>query len=252
MKSYSISRAATFLGMGLLAATAQAVPINYGNFSGTTVNYLSVTEDSATDATPLFGAPTVAGDALDFNPTNFVSSSSGGAIDSTIGVLNFTAEATSGNFIDQIVLSEAGDYTIFGSGGVGTSATVAAPVFINIVEVDGVSISPINYNGNLVFTPSAGDYNLADDGAGFGVIWTGVLDIDVEQLLIDAGVNYTYGATEVKVILNNILATTSEAGSSAEIQKKDLQGLTVTIFPEPASAMLLAALGLPVLSRRKR
>ncbi len=253
MRSSSIFGASAFIGIGLLAAAnAQAVPVNYGDFIGTTVKFTSVTEDSATDPVPLFGAPTISGDALDFNPTNFVSSSSGGAFDSTIAVLNFTIEALPGNYVEEIKFYEAGDYTIFGAGGIGTSATVSAPVFINVVEIDGVAVAPINFNANMVFTPSNGDYNLADDGAGFGVIWTGILDVDVDALLTGANVPFVNGATEVKVILNNILATTSENGSSAEIQKKDVQGFGITVVPEPASALLLAALGLPLATRRKR
>ena len=36
---------------------ASAVPINYFDFVGTNVTYKNVTEDSATDPTPLWGAP---------------------------------------------------------------------------------------------------------------------------------------------------------------------------------------------------
>ena len=48
-----------------------AAPINYGNFNGTNVMYLGVTEDSSTDPTPLFGPPTVTNDSLSFNPVSF-------------------------------------------------------------------------------------------------------------------------------------------------------------------------------------
>ena len=246
----SITTPAIIAGLTLTTSYASAAPINYGDFAGSTVMYRQVTEDSATDPTPLFGAPTIAGDSLDFNPTAFVSNSSGGAIDSTIGVLDFTIEALFANVIEEIQLREAGDYTIFGAGGAGTSATVSAPIFINIVEVDGLSVTPINFNTNMVFTPSAGDYNLADDGAGFGVIWVGILDIDVNQVLIDQGISFEFGATEIKFIMNNILATTSEAGSSAEIQKKDL-GLSITIVPEPAS-LALFTLGTALIATRRR
>lgn len=247
----SVTITAALGGLLLLTAPVSAAATNHGDFAGVTVMYRQVTEDSATDPGPLFGAPTVAGDSLDFNPTGFVSSSSAGSIDSTIGVLDFTIEAMFANVISDIQFREAGDYTIFGAGDNGTSATVSAAVFINIVEVDGLSVTPINFNTNMVFTPSAGDYKLADDGAGFGVIWEGVLDIDVNQVLIDAGVSFNFGATEVKVILNNILATTSQAGSSSEIQKKDFQGLGVTAIPEPASLALLG-MGAALIATRRR
>ena len=44
------------------APSSFAAPINYGDFPGTSVTFLDVTEDSATDPTPLFGAPALAGD----------------------------------------------------------------------------------------------------------------------------------------------------------------------------------------------
>jgi len=249
MKMFMTYGAAVVAGVCLSTSIAEAVPVNYGDFAGSTVMFRDVTEDSATDPTPLFGAPTVAANSLDFNPTAFVSNSSNGSSDSTIAVLDFTMEATFGNVITNILMNERGDYTIFGAGGVGTSAVVSAPVFIDIVEVDNIAITPVQFNANLVFTPSNGDYNLQDDGAGFGVIWTGNLDIDVEQVLIDNNVPFTHGATEVKFIMNNILATTSEAGTQSNIQKKDA-GVGITVVPEPASMMLLAA-GMGLALRRK-
>jgi hypothetical protein len=234
-----------------IVGLAQAAAINYGDYVANTVIYRQVTEDSATDPTPLFGAPTTSGDTLDFNPTSFVSSSSGGALDSTIGTLDMTIEAKPVRYIDTLEFSERGDYTIFGNGGIGTEARVTATLFIDITEVDGVGIDPIEITADMVFTPSAGDYNLQDDGSGFGVVWTGFVEVDLEQALIDASQPYVNGATEVKFIMNNILTTTSEAGSSAEIQKKDFKGLSITAIPEPASAMLLLFGGL-LLARRRR
>jgi hypothetical protein len=68
----------------LLAAICQpslSAPINYGNFMGNTVMYTQVTEDtnSPGDSPPLFGAPTVSGNSLDFNPVGFDANSTGGS-----------------------------------------------------------------------------------------------------------------------------------------------------------------------------
>ena len=46
-------------------ANVEAAPITYGDFAGSTVMYLDVTENTNSgDTLPLFGAPTVAGDVL--------------------------------------------------------------------------------------------------------------------------------------------------------------------------------------------
>src|SRR5215510_6970817 len=54
---------------------AYAASINYGSFPGATVMYTDVTESSVTDPVPLFGAPVVSGDSIDFTPVNFAASS---------------------------------------------------------------------------------------------------------------------------------------------------------------------------------
>jgi hypothetical protein len=48
----------------VLGSRADAASINHGNFMGSTVTYVDVTEASATDAVPLYGMPSVFGDSL--------------------------------------------------------------------------------------------------------------------------------------------------------------------------------------------
>src|SRR3990172_510762 len=102
----------------LLAANhgAQAVPINYGTFMGNTVSYVDVTEDSNSgDALPLFGAPTVSADSLDFDPVGFDANATGAlGVDVTDGNLNFMVVAKRGKAIQSLELSEAGDTTLAG------------------------------------------------------------------------------------------------------------------------------------------
>ncbi len=229
---------------GLLAATA-AAQINYGDFSGSTVDFVSVTEDSATDAPPLFGPPNVSGDTLDFDP-DFLSQSAAGSLDSTIGTLALAIEAKPGFAVEAFELRESGNFSLTGVGTSDTSATVSTPVFIDVTEIDGVSVSPISLSANMVFT-MGGSYNLADDGPGTNLPWSGALDVDVDQLLSSEGIVFATGATRVEVILNNILATTSEADSFAEIVKEDFK---ITIVPEPSSLALLGLLGLAFNRRR--
>ena len=236
----------------LLPLSAAAAPINYGNFVGTTVTYVQVTEDSITDPSPLFGAPTISGNLLDFNPVGFGSTSTGGAADVTDGQLLFEVWASPGNFVDTIQFSEAGDYTLFGSGTTATAASVALAGQVEIIEIDGVAVGGpgLDFSFNGVFSPSGGSYDLVND-PGVGVNWSGDVDVDIDQYLIDQGIDFVNGATKVRINLDNILVTSSEAGTTSIIQKKDFDGFSITVVPEPSTAATLG-LGLLWLARRRR
>ncbi len=232
---------------------AVAVPINYGDFTGSTVMFSQVTEDSGTDPTPLYGAPTVAGDSLDFNPVSFNSFATGAAgVDTTDGTLTLMMMSLPGNFIDTIEFDEAGDFTLTGLSGTAFAA-VTANFFLDITEVDGVGINPINISTAMTFTPSNGDFDLITDGPGPLVngAWAGFLSVDIEQALIDNNVPFVNGATKVSVTFDNTLTTLSELGTSAFIAKKDVGGIGITVVPEPASLGLLA-LGAFVMMGRRR
>lgn len=243
-----------FLSLGiastcLTVGTVFATPINRGTFVGDTVIYVDVTEDSATDPsliTPgplggLFGEPTIAGDSLDFNPKNFAAFASGaGGTDHTDANLQFMVEAKPGKGISGLGLSEAGDTTIAGFTNDAFTA-VTATIFVEINELNGVAISPINVPGtSMTFTPSAGDYQLSVDGSGPGS-YTFAFSGSV---FIDLGPYVPFGATATKisVSLDNTLVALSEAGTTAFIQKKDFDGISVTIdtfnVPEPATISL--------------
>ncbi|MGD9635361.1 MAG: PEP-CTERM sorting domain-containing protein [Pirellulales bacterium] len=242
---------AAMLSLVTFAAIAHAAPINYGNFSGNTVDYLNVSEDanSAGDAPPLFGPPTASGDSLDFDPVGFNASASGAAgIDVTDGNLNFVIMAKQGYAVDMVSLAEAGDTTLAGFGNDSTFTSVTGIGVLNVLEVDGVGIAPIAVPINLVFTPSGGTYGLATDGGGgplFSSGWSGSWLKDVEQVLIDNNVAYTLGATKVSINLDNTLTALSQEGTFALIAKKDFGGLSVTVnIPEPATWFLASVCGL--------
>ena len=235
------------------SSTASAAQINYGNFSGSTVDFIQVTEDSGTDPTPLYGSPTVSGDTLDFNPVSFNSSSTGAAgVDITDGTLTLMMMSQAGNFIDTIEFDEAGDFTLTGLSG-NAFASVAANFFLDVQEVDGVGITPINIATAMTFTPSGGDFDLITDGPGPVVngAWSGFLTVDITQALIDNNIPFVNGATKVSVTFDNTLTTLSEAGTSAFIAKKDVGGVGITVTPEPASLALLAMGTLTMLNRRR-
>jgi len=238
------------------AATADAASVVYGDFSGNSVDFLDVTEGSVTDPLPLYGAPIASADTLDFNPVGYVSNSGGGTFDATIGVLTFDIHAKDGFAISSIHLMEDGDYTLAGTGTASTNVSVNASVFIDVMEVDGVGITPVEFSGNMVFTPKT-TYSLPGD-AGVLVIWTGNLILDINQLLTDNEVDFDLGATMVRVELDNALLSFSEASTIANIQKKDFEVIVATgpdpgpVIPEPATMAVVLALGGAAAVRRRR
>lgn len=251
-----MSRTNTLIVAGLVVGWLSNSPraeaaINYGDFMGNTVVYTDVTEESLTDALPLYGAPTISGNTLDFNPVGLGASASGGSFDFTDGQLDFGIQALGGNTIPAIAFSENGDFDL---GGVGTAATfvsVAATFFIDVVAVDGVPLSIPQLTATMAFVP--GGTMTLPAYPGIGQLWSGSLGINVNQWLTDNGVSFVLGATQIKVNLDNKLAAFSEDGSVAYIAKKDFKGIGITVpeVPEPSVfAIALVGAGL-CLARRK-
>ena len=249
----STSVAAVALAGILLVTSAKAAPINYGNLPGATVDYLQVTEDavSAGDAPPLFGAPTVTGDSIDFDPVGFDASSQNGGADITDGNLKFTIDAHAGKAIKSVTIAEAGDVTLLGIAPLlseTTFASVVTRISVDIDEVDGNPISVVSVNGlSIPFAPSGGTYGLGTDGAGgplFTAGWNGSLLINVNAILTANGVSFVGGATRVDINLDNILTALSQQGTSASIAKKNANGVTITVnIPEPTGGMLALLAG---------
>jgi len=258
MKStFSAIRTAT---LGLLATILVATPAayaatNYGTFVGTTVTFQDVTEWSPTaDPLPLYGMPTLVGNTLDFTPS-FFSSASNGASDQTDGTLSFLLKANAGNAISSVLFSERGDFTFSGIGGTNTFVSVTATFFIDIYKVDGVALAtPLQLTEFAVFTPSAlGVFDRASYPTPPTKIWTGSLNLDVNNALTLASIPYLSGATEISFELDNVLVAQSDTGTIATITKKDFKGFGITVneVPEPTIlALTLGGAGL-LLARRR-
>lgn len=227
-----------------LAAPAFAGLINYGDFTGDTVDYRSVSESSPTDPLPLYRAPFISGNSLIFGNLTFGSVAQGaGGVDTTTGLLTTTIDAHAGSAISGLSFHEAGSYTLVGLSN-DAAASISAAYIINVLEVDGMAVDPLGFNALMQFDPSDGTYSIGEDGAGSD-LWEGNLTVDIDAFLHSHGV---FGsATSVSLTLTNTLTAVSQDGTLASIFKKDL---SISVLPAPPAALLLV-LG-AVSGRRRR
>jgi hypothetical protein len=241
----------------LALVSSAAAEVNYGDYSGDTMTFYQVTEDSTTDSLPLYGSPDVTGDTLEFHFVMFGSYSGGaGGSDTTIGSLTTTIEAASGSYIGAIEFAEYGDVSLSGTGGADTYASVTNSILLDILEIDGVATGGgVSLTLNTSFTPSNGDWDLLNDGPQTGTLWQGVLALNIDQAL--SGLGYMGHATKLELTMTNTNATGSEAGTTAYIRKKESDGIRITpmqvpVIPEPATLLILSVGGaLLALIRRK-
>lgn len=241
---------ACVLGVCAIAGSAFA-QINYGNFTGANVRYLGVTESTGTgDPLPLFGAPVITQDALVFNP-NFSSTSVGGTPDITDGQLSMVVESLGSQAITGFSITERGDFRFVGNGTAATTATVSLTLFVTILEINNAPVAPILLPVlNGTFGPSGGSYNLANNPTpGQNGLWFGGGMVDVAGYM--AANNIAGSATSIRVVLDNTLTTTSEAGTIAFIRKKDFDGLSMTVIPAPGSAALVGMGAIAAFRRRR-
>jgi len=221
---------------------------SYGNFVGNTVTFVDVA-----DVNGLYGSPIVSGDSLDFNPNTFETDcADSGSCPPTpteaADQLTLQVDADAGYFIERIQLTEAGDTTLTSFVDAFAVTTVVGDVFVDVLEIDGNPANNINGNALMVFT-SDGDFRSDEDGYGTH-IWEGELLVNIDQMIADAG--ETGKATLVSLSIANTLTALGEAGASARIQKKDIDGLAITVIPEPGTALLmgLGLVGLAGCGRR--
>ncbi len=230
----------------IFASSAQATV--YGNYAGSTVTWIDVQDQNG-----LFGAPFASGDSLDFSPNAFEAVCPLGpcpptpvTVDDT---LTLTIQANSGSFIDDIVFSEAGDTTLQSFVEAFAASVVTATVFVDIFEIDGISVNNISRALVMVFSQD-GEYESDDEGYGTH-LWDGSLTIDLDAIIAEEG--GTGRATLVQINLDNTLTAYAAAGATSRIEKKDIDGLAITVVPEPGTALLfgLGLAGLAVAGRKE-
>lgn len=247
------------------ASCSFAATINYGDFGpdyppGVTI-YQDVRESSGTDPIPpqRFGPPTLSGDNLDFAPTSFVASANGAESDTTDVQLNLGMQVVEGinnevgGGLTSLLITESGDYSLLGAGTASTSVVAGISADIDILEVDGVPITPIS-----MFASSSISRDLVTDGPVALAPWNNGLLIEFGPVLAANNVPFQYGVTKAEVVLDDQLVAIGEAGSVSFIAKKDFllqPGVTPNpnfVIPEPASAVLALALLGCITQRRGR
>jgi hypothetical protein len=230
----------------LLSQIASAAAINYGSFGPVPpgVSFTNVTESSGTDPVPMYGPPAPFATGLNFTPTNFVSTATGGDSDITDGQLNFTIVGSPNNSINSISLFEAGDYTLVGTGTTLTSTLAGAIIRATVTEINGVPVAPIS------LAP-------ANASVGFDLISNpGVVQPWSLGTILNIAGQLAAGqsATRVDISINNQLISLSEEASAAFIAKKSFNlNVAAAPVPEPSSiglSVLLMSFGLGARRRR--
>jgi hypothetical protein len=235
------------------AHLAPAATMNHGDFVGDTVMYLQVTELNS-EPNLLFSAPSVVGDTLKIDPVNFLSEAGGAgpAADITDSELNMVVMGQSGFFIQNLQISEAGDYTLIGAPGALAQAQVGASLFFEVLEINGVAVANgPSGNVNMQVTtgsgPNGGMYSLPGN-VGTNVVWEGSAFLDIAAAMAAspfAGQN----ATKVRIEYENTLSTFADPTAAAFIKKKVISGLTIqTNIPEPGSIALALVGCLPLVA----
>jgi hypothetical protein len=223
------------VGLAFSTPFAAFATVNHGDFVGTGVDFLAVSETTTTggDPEPIWGAPTLAGTGtqLVFAPASFLSSCSLGSSDVTESQLTTTIEAQPGVHIEIVALQENGDAVLSIFPPFGTPATnVSAAITGTVTVLEDISgpIAPVVIPFSGTFTPS-GAFALPTD---FGTrTWTGDILVDVASVVPNA--------TVVEFALTNTLSSNCGPGNSAAtIQKKDVSGPAVALMVNPLECEL--------------
>ncbi len=203
--------------------------VNYGDFALDGGTILDVTESSATDPTPLFGAPFAISDSLTFSTGPFAAAQAGVGSDITAAQLSIVIQADPGLFIESISLDEIGDFLMLGS----TAEVTAGGTLVATI------LNPLI--GGFVSNPIVIDPVMPLTGTGSG-IWSGTSTVVLTQL----------SATRVRVDLDNaLIASANDPTDAAFIDKKALTiNITFSEVPEPTTLAVMG-LGLLTIVRRR-
>jgi hypothetical protein len=226
---------------GALAPAANAASISYGTFAVPPAMFIDVTESSGTDPVPLYGPPTPFAYGLDFDPTSFVATATGGGADVTDGQLNYTIMSPG---LLSLNVSESGDYSIAGPAPT-ASVFAGASARATVTQINGVNVAPFQ------LTPVNGSVGFSIPPNQVVQPWAVGLTMNVgAQVAAQFGAGAR--ATKVEIVIDNTLLALSSQGTLAFIAKKDFF-VDHDIVPEPTSlglaSMVLCGLGM---ARKRR
>ena len=236
----------------VVLASADASAGVYGTYTGTSVQYVGVSESDTPPQLQL-GAPTLSGASLVFNPTAFYSTASGsGDYSSNITDSQITTQIYSvGDYrLDTIRIQASGSYEFTGIGTEDTMANAYVTVTVTVFGVDGKDLEkPLVLDDvTLPMSPTDGMFNMRDSPSSGP--WTGDATVDILAALTKA--NIPGHATRLLLYLDDTLSTLSEDGSSVTIRNGNSGGLILTPAPEPATLSLMLLGGLFALRLRRR
>jgi hypothetical protein len=266
--------AGLLLALFVANQSAKATVFPYGNFVGTDVEYFNVSESPTKVPAPsgfpypLFNPPTIVGDNLEFSPTDFNATSTGGSFPLTDSQLSTNIMTLSpSNAITSMVIKEGGSYSLIG-GSANTQAIVSMNVVIaRILEVNGAPIAPINVTASIVYNNlgSAASSVVSNElimnnsivqPPPINQAWNASATFDFDAALAQNGIEGH--ATDIQFAMDNTLSATSEVvngnPTTAYIDKKDFHIELNDPVPEPAAVTLavVGAFGLAVFGFRNR
>lgn len=233
-------RLAIGLAVGFVGRAAHAAPIHYGDFSGTDVMYLDVTETANTpgEAEPLFGPPTIAGNILSFPASNFSAGSPGPAADITDGQLNFTVASSGRPTILNLTAAASGVYTLQGSGGAGSGTRIGYAISLASVKVLDLDYAALAVPVDLAPASRSGGDRLAS-GSDTDASWGTGMFYDVNAALAAADVPFSNGATRLAIAMNFSLVALSEEDSAAVVAGKAMEiGVNAAGLPVPVLTIM--------------
>lgn len=213
------------LTSAVISASASAATVSL-NGEGFSVSW----DDSVAS---LFGAPTLVGNNLIFNPTAFGVSSITNAWSTLVGTFNRTVSAWSGYQLASVGFVDVGSYALLGAGA-------------NTVVGTSLFVTPYDSAGASIFSGSSG---ASGSGIGYGS-WT-LGDGESPEVTGLAAQSANVGLTTF------LAANGGSAGNFASVNlssaKLSLGVVPVAPVPEPeAYLMLLTGLGMVGVIARRR